>query len=839
MFNLSAMFSNIKEAQIKIVNRLHYLNKHKVDKDELSGAIENVINNISIDTEKIERIPESITLSGDVIGEVSLTENHDPELLINTKLNSNLDFLNASVSWDSISGKPDYIINFNPDDYVKNNDEYQILKDNAVLNNTVKNIKIQWSQITNPPTILSSNADLVSLPYFVQMMSLISSKFDAYISNLANKVDNLDHHLPEARRITLNGVVNGEAFFDGSKDIVIETSLNDLSLYNISTTAPENTSTNISTDNTLNIDLSNLSVKWGNVLEKPNFNFDETYITSSFYEQDKTQLLNNDIPLKIVNELSNSAVVSGLITQQIYKINKENENSFLTLETASGHFLNLTTAAQYFLGKNETIKYNNILNAPTDLGHFNNELSGYLRLADLDDIYVRRADMPTMETVPKKVSQLENDSGYLTAHQPLDIYATKDWVISRGFISHEQSLTEYATMDWVRNQKYLTTHQSLSNYVTKSDLNSYAKKSDLPIVPDYISAFRNNAGYITKQDLDSYAKKSELPDTVVIPKNISVFNNDSNYLLPSSLNGYATETWVKNQKYLTSHQSLDNYATTEWILNKKYLTSHQSLAGYATESWVNNKKYLTQASLNEFALKKDLTWNSITNKPTIPTTFCCPDFSKQIFLYDNTTDYSLDKNGAIQYNKDGTPKSSGYGFRIRGLTSETTKGNAMVFLLKYPCFIYTEIKTFAGKDTDMLLEMSPKFNTCVLANAGTEARYYAAKAYAEKQNSTWCWVVNCGSQSMSFLTPLGTVDWWHHYATGACGSSDSGDATQRNYWIVPIYGTPKGTLLAKLYRVVYKGYYCTDDPKNKTWINLIDVNVGDGGKYFVKDIICP
>ena len=42
MLDLKTMFSTIKEAQVKIINRLHYLNKYKVDKDELSGAIDSL-----------------------------------------------------------------------------------------------------------------------------------------------------------------------------------------------------------------------------------------------------------------------------------------------------------------------------------------------------------------------------------------------------------------------------------------------------------------------------------------------------------------------------------------------------------------------------------------------------------------------------------------------------------------------------------------------------------------------------------------------------------------------------------------------------------------------------
>ena len=54
---------------------------------------------------------------------------------------------------------------------------------------------------------------------------------------------------------------------------------------------------------------------------------------------------------------------------------------------------------------------------------------------------------------------------------------------------------------------------------------------------------------------NNYAKKSDIP----------------------SLAGFATESWVKEQKYLTS---LAGFATESWVKEQKYLTSHQSLAAY-------------------------------------------------------------------------------------------------------------------------------------------------------------------------------------------------------------------------------------------------------------------
>lgn len=87
--------------------------------------------------------------------------------------------------------------------------------------------------------------------------------------------------------------------------------------------------------------------------------------------------------------------------------------------------------------------------------------------------------------VPAKVSELENDAGYITIEQ-----------------------------------------------VPEVDLSEYALKTDIPDVPAVVSAFTNDAGYITIDDvpvvdLSNYALKSEIP---VVPTKTSELQNDSGYI---------------------------------------------------------------------------------------------------------------------------------------------------------------------------------------------------------------------------------------------------------------------------------------------------------------------
>ena len=66
-----------------------------------------------------------------------------------------------------------------------------------------------------------------------------------------------------------------------------------------------------------------------------------------------------------------------------------------------------------------------------------------------------------------------------------------------------------------------------------------------------------------------------------------VDNLFENIEVDADLTGYATEEWVKQQGYLTEHQSLAGYATESWVKEQNYLTEHQSLDNYYTKSEVD------------------------------------------------------------------------------------------------------------------------------------------------------------------------------------------------------------------------------------------------------------
>ena len=151
------------------------------------------------------------------------------------------------------------------------------------------------------------------------------------------------------------------------------------------------------------------------------------------------------------------------------------------------------------------------------------------------DTYAKKTDIPSLSGYATQ-TWVQNQ-GYLTQHQSLAEYALKTEIPivpnkvsafenDAGYLTSHQSLKDYATKSWVQNQGYLTQHQDISGLATKLELQTVEDK--IPTIPTKVSAFENDAGYLTQhQSLANYALKSELP------KNVSDLTNDAKYITSS------------------------------------------------------------------------------------------------------------------------------------------------------------------------------------------------------------------------------------------------------------------------------------------------------------------
>lgn len=108
--------------------------------------------------------------------------------------------------------------------------------------------------------------------------------------------------------------------------------------------------------------------------------------------------------------------------------------------------------------------------------------------------------------VPAKVSELENDKGYLTEHQSLEGYAKTADLAQVAKTGSYNDLADKPTIP-------STTGLASTKYVDDKVAGIV-----IPTVPTKVSAFENDAGYLTEhQSLAEYAKKTEIPAPYTLP----------------------------------------------------------------------------------------------------------------------------------------------------------------------------------------------------------------------------------------------------------------------------------------------------------------------------------
>ena len=166
--------------------------------------------------------------------------------------------------------------------------------------------------------------------------------------------------------------------------------------------------------------------------------------------------------------------------------------------------------------------------------------------------YAKKTDIPS---VPTKLSELINDSDFITTYTETDPVWTSE-------------KSNYYTKDEIDGKNYLTEHQSLADYVKAealtTALTTYAKKVELPTK---LSELTNDSGYIT-----TYTETDP------------VWNLEKS--------NYYTKTEIDGKNYLTEHQSLADYVKTDALTT--------TLTTYAKKSEIPTD-YVRDAELADYA----------------------------------------------------------------------------------------------------------------------------------------------------------------------------------------------------------------------------------------------
>ena len=237
------------------------------------------------------------------------------------------------------------------------------------------------------------------------------------------------------------------------------------------------------------------------------------------------------------------------------------------IETAKPDLTGYYTQAQTDAAIQTAIGNIDIPTVPTNVSAFTNDAQ-YTNKTYVDnavasvDVSAQLTEYAKKTELPTKVSQLQNDAGYLTEHQSLAGYATETYVDNKVA---EIDLTGYATKQEVTAVENkipsldgYATEQYVNDKVEGIDLTGYATKQELTAVENKIPSLTGYAtetyvdgkiAEIPETDLSNYYNKTETDSAIstaiagiTIPTKVSELENDSNFVTETALEtkGYVT-----------------------------------------------------------------------------------------------------------------------------------------------------------------------------------------------------------------------------------------------------------------------------------------------------------
>ena len=175
-----------------------------------------------------------------------------------------------------------------------------------------------------------------------------------------------------------------------------------------------------------------------------------------------------------------------------------------------------------------------------------------------------------------------NPSGFLTAHQSLQGYATEQWVEDKGYLTSvdiPESATWNATTQTVSANSAQWAGGTANPQIPVTGINGIKiSESADQVVFEVSGDYATNDDLTGKQDSLTFGYK----DTAISSIDESAIYDNSAHARINTLAGRISDL---------SSNKLDTTAFSD--VSGTFLTAHQSLAGYATENWVTSQGYLT------------------------------------------------------------------------------------------------------------------------------------------------------------------------------------------------------------------------------------------------------
>jgi hypothetical protein len=297
--------------------------------------------------------------------------------------------------------------------------------------------------------------------------------------------------------------------------------------------------------------------------------------------------------------------------------------------------------------------YNDLSNTPTiptvptKLSELNNDMG-----------FLTEADVQEAANIPTKVSAFENDAHYLTS------YTETDPTISAWAKEANKPVYDYSE---IQNTPTIPTVPDLAAVATSGNYNDLQNRPQIPQIPANVSAFNNDKGYLTTETdptVSAWAKAatkptynyseikntptlstvatsgnyndlSNTPTIPTVPTNVSAFTNDKGYLTTET--DPTVSAWAKEaNKPVYDYSEIQNTPTIPTVPdlaavatsgNYNDLSNTPTIPTVPTNvsAFTNDKGYLTTetdptiSAWAKAATKPTYNYSEIQNTPTIPT----------------------------------------------------------------------------------------------------------------------------------------------------------------------------------------------------------------------------
>lgn len=180
------------------------------------------------------------------------------------------------------------------------------------------------------------------------------------------------------------------------------------------------------------------------------------------------------------------------------------------------------------------------------------------------------------------------------------------------------------TISVVKGSTFLTSHQSLDGYVNAISVSGSGNAITSVSKSGKGITFTKGATFLTShQSLANYYTKSSV-DSLLSGKSATSHTHSVKINGVTKTIAATGGTAVDLGTYLTSHQSLNGYATQSWVKSQGYLTSHQdvSILNMANDRYYANNAYGINMRNSDIIGVNSVYTNDLSDDPTEAILFC-------------------------------------------------------------------------------------------------------------------------------------------------------------------------------------------------------------------------